>query len=185
MVGRILFGLLLFLAAAAVQADDTPIISGYGTANPEVPELAQYDFFLGEWRVDMNYMGADGNWHAVPDPAHVKTFFHADGRTLQTIFTTPGGFFSTDIRSFDTEDGVWRVQFLNSKAQRWHSFASVWEEDRMVTLVPGGYGGDGPDIRTEMVDISEAGFTNNVYRQTPEGTWLHTYRMNYVRVAQE
>ncbi|NVJ99734.1 MAG: hypothetical protein HWE25_16405 [Alphaproteobacteria bacterium] len=183
MVGRFFFGTCLFLFALAARAEDVPIISGYGAANPDVPELAQYSFFLGEWRVDMNYFGDDGNWHAVPDPAHVKTFFHADGRTLQTIFTTPGGFFSTDIRSYDAKAGVWRVQFLNAKSQRWHSFTSKWEKDKMVTQVPGGFGGDGPDIRSEMRDISDAGFASNVFAKRPDGTWLHTYKLNYVRLT--
>jgi len=176
-----LFCLVLFLAVTpATVASDT----AYGAPYAEVPELTQFSFFLGDWRVDMTYMGADGNWHKVPDPAHVKAFFMADGRTLQTIFTTPGGFFSTDVRSYDAKAGLWRAQFLNAKAQRWHSFTSQWLEDKMVTHVPGGYGGDGPDVKTEMTDITPDGFTNNVYRKMEDGSWLHTYRMYYVREAQ-
>jgi len=173
-----LFCLVLFLSVtpAAVASD-----GAYGTPNAEVPELAQFEFFLGDWRVDMTYMGEDGGWHAVAEPAHVKTFFHADGRTLQTIFTTPKGFFSTDVRSYDTKAGLWRAQFLNAKAQRWHSFTSQWTDGKMATIVPGGYGGDGPDIKTEMTDITSDGFTNNVYRKMQDGSWLHTYKMYYVR----
>lgn len=167
------------------NAQDTPIVSGYGASDPAVPELGQYDFFRGDWRVDMRYRTEDGSWQQVPSPARVRAFFHADGRTFQTIFTTESGFFSTDIRSWDVARRVWRVHFLNANDQRWHDFEAAMADGKMMTFVPGGYGGNGPDIKTEIGDISENQFTNNVFQRLEDGTWHHTYKMSYVREAHE
>ena len=166
------------------QAQAAPPLSfnNFGHSDPAVPELAQYDFFRGKWRVDIQYLDEGGLWQAAQSPAYVTAFFHQDGRTLQTIFTTPGGFFSTDIRSFNIKTGKWQVMFLNAKRQRWHQFEASQVADMMVTIVPGGYGGDEAfDVKTEIGDISQDRFVNKVYQTDTAGSWRHVYIMTYER----
>lgn len=150
----------------------------YGSPDKSIPELAQFQYYLGTWEVAMEMRQADGSFQKIPTKMGFEARFLDDHRTLQTQFTTANGFFSTDLRTYNLETGKWEALFLNAKAQRWHQFTSYLLEDKMTTFVKGGYSGK-EDFDVKVVDtvISETYFQKEVYHSRDNmKTWTLMYK---------
>ena len=154
--------------------------SDYGHADKSIPELAQFEYYLGEWTSEMEIKLEDGTFKKLDVIATIKGKFLDDHRTYQSQFTTPKGFFSTDIRSFNTSTKEWDALFLNAQAQRWHKFNSKIVDGNMTTIVKGGYSGK-EDFDLKIIDtiISDSHYLKNVYRSI-DGmkTWEITYKID-------
>ena len=173
-------GLILLLTAMASLAND-PVDSDYGQADiSEVAEHAELNFMRGDWTIHISMM-QEGKWQELPDPAHLKAYFHQDGATFQTEFTTDG-FFPTDIRAFNRQTGRWQVRFINARRQRWNQTEYLLEDGHRVTLVPGGYSGS-EDFDVKGIDTieSKTEFIRMIYRSSARGAtdWRPIYRMRY------
>lgn len=157
----------------------------FGEADESTVELAQFEYFRGQWDVEIAVKQDDGSFKVSKDKATVKGYYHTDGKTFQSIFTTSNGAFTTDIRSYNIEKDKWQVMFMNAKAQRWHSFEAGLENGNMVTNVTGGYSGKEKfDIKIIDKDVSRNKFTKEVYRSYDNGEkWQKIYIMNYKRKA--
>ncbi|MBT5186765.1 MAG: hypothetical protein HOH19_10455 [Kordiimonadaceae bacterium] len=146
-----------------------------------IDQLAQFEYMVGNWQVNMNIRQDDGTFKAIEDTAKVKAFYHHDGRTFQSIFTMENGFYSTDLRTYNVVENEWQIMFLNAKAQRWHKFSASVEEGTMTTIIPGGYSGkEDFDIKVLDLEISDNSFVKHVYQSNDSGqSWVHLYIMNY------
>jgi len=178
------FLLIVIFYQSTFYASSDQQTNEFGYADPSVTELAQYEYLRGNWRIEMEMLNKDGKFQKLPNPFFLKGYFHSDHRTFQSVFTSEKGFFSTDIRSFNKETGKWKVLFLNAKAQRWHSFEASLEDNKMTTIVLGGYSGkESFDIKAVHYDITENSFSGNVYRSIDSGkTWQHVYKMRFNKI---
>lgn len=155
----------------------------YEAADPEIAELAQYEYMRGEWEVTIHVAEEDGTFRQTENKATVRGFFLPDGRSFQTIFSTSDGALTTDIRSFNVKTKKWQILFLNAKAQRWHQFEAYMINGVMQTIVPGGYSGN-EDFDIKIIDrrITDQGFTKDVYRREKgSDVWAHIYIMDYIK----
>lgn len=123
----------------------------FGYADPAIPELAQFEYYRGVWIAEMEMKQEDGTFKKLDTKATIVGKFLDDHRTYQSQFTTPDGFFSTDIRSYNITTKKWEALFLNARDQRWHRFTSSVVEGQMTTIVKGGYSGQ-EDFDLKVVD---------------------------------
>jgi len=151
----------------------------FGYADPEIPELSQFEYYRGVWKSTLEMRQDDGTFKKLDVVATIKGKFLEDHRTFQTQFTTPNGFFSTDIRTFNIEIKKWKALFLNSKSQRWHEFTSSLVDDKMTTIVIGGYSGKEEfDIKVVDTIISDLKYLKNVYYSYDDlKTWELVYKI--------
>ena len=155
----------------------------FGTADPEYIELSQFEYMRGKWIIDMQMSDDDGQFRKLPNQAFVHGFYHSDGRSFQTVFTTGNGFFSTDIRSYNFKMKKWKIMFLNATAQRWHQFEASYSDNEMTTIIPGGYSGEEKfDIKAIDRDITKDGYIKHVYYSYDDGlNWIKKYIMTASR----
>ncbi len=158
----------------------------FGAPDETIAEHSQFSYMRGDWDATMVSIDADGNRTELPATAHVTGFYHRDGKIFQTCFATDT-FFSTDIRAYDTEQGVWRAHFLDANAQRWNGFTVQKMGDTMQTIVPGGFSGkEAFDVKTVVSEISEDGFRSKVYSSADgQETWTQTFELIYRRADPE
>lgn len=153
----------------------------YGEADPSIPELSQFEYMRGLWEVTMFMAQEDGSFEELANKATVRAFYHEDGRSFQSIFSTTAGGFTTDIRTYNIEEKKWQILFMNARAQRWHKFEAQIVDGNMQTFVEGGYSGLEPhDIKIIDQEISGNSFTKHVFRRMEgEDEWKNTYIMQY------
>ena len=177
--------LLIFLYQPTLIASEAQQLNEFGYADSSIAELAQLEYLRGNWRIEMEILNEDGNFQKLPNPFFLEGSFLSDHQTFQSIFTSEKGFFSTDIRSFNKETGKWKILFLNAKAQRWHSFEASLVDDKMTTIVPGGYSGkENFDVKAVHSDITESSFSGNIYQSVDSGkTWQHVYKMKFKKIS--
>lgn len=175
----LLFFPLLFSVEFSVLADQID----FGAADPSVPALSQFEYMRGIWDVTIHMAQEDGTFKQTENKATVRAFYHSDGRSFQTIFSTSVGGFTTDIRTYNLEEEKWQILFMNARAQRWHKFEAEMIDDTMQTFVEGGYSGSEPfDIKIIDKDIDTEKFTKEVYRRAKgEQNWRKIYIMEYVK----
>ncbi len=171
--------LLLFSVGNSVHADQ----NDFGNADTAVPALSQFEYMRGIWDVTIHMAQEDGTFIQTENKATVRAFYHPDGRSFQTIFSTTAGGFTTDIRTYNIEVEKWQILFMNARAQRWHKFEAEMVDDTMQTFVEGGYSGSEPfDIKIIDKNIDEQKFTKEVYRRAKgEQNWRKIYIMEYVK----
>lgn len=156
----------------------------YGFADNSIPELAQFEYYQGEWKSQMEMKQDNGTFKKLEAIATIKGNFLEDHKTFQSQFTTDKGFFSTDIRTFNTTTKEWNALFLNAKAQRWHEFTSKIVDGKMTTIVRGGYSGK-EEFDVKVVDsvITRSHYLKKVYRSTDQmKTWDLVYKINVKKV---
>ncbi len=171
------FSLLLLLQIQSSLGND------FGSPDPSIPELKQFEYLLGSWDVKMELRQEDGSFLKLDTEANVKAYFHQDGKSLQTIFSTNKGGFTTDIRTFNLETKKWQVLFMNAKAQRWHGFEASLVDGKMTTLVEGGDSGQ-EEYVVKIIDgdISADSFTKEIFHSRDDGdSWTKVYIMNFKR----
>lgn len=173
--------LLLIAFGSAAHADQ----SEFGSANPSIPELSQFEYMQGLWDVTIHIAQDDGSFKQSENKATVRAFYHQDGRSFQTIFTTATGAFTTDIRTYNIQEKKWQVLFMNARAQRWHKFEAEVIDGNMQTFVEGGYSGSEPyDIKIIDMDVMEQSFTKEVFRRAKgDEAWNKIYIMQYARTG--
>lgn len=175
----IIIGLLL-LSFGASQAQNE-----FGYADKSIPELKQFEYYRGMWVSELEMRQDDGSFKKIEGGAQVTGRFLDDHRTFQSQFTTPNGFYSTDIRTYNTTTKQWEALFLNAKAQRWHQFTSKLIDGQMTTIVRGGYSGK-EDFDIKVVDsiINQNQFHKDVYRSSDDmDTWVLTYKIDLKKVS--
>ena len=155
-----------------------------GYADHSIPELAQFEYYRGEWTSQMKMKQDDGTFKKLDAVATIKGKFLGDHKTFQSQFTTDKGFFSTDIRTFNTTTKEWNALFLNANAQRWHEFTSKITDGKMTTIVKGGYSGkEAFDVKIVDTVISDSHFLKNVYQSRDEMiTWDLVYKIDVKKV---
>lgn len=161
------------------------IITDYGYADPSIPELAQFEYYRGVWTAEMEMKQEDGTFKKLETTATIVNKFLDDHKTFQSQFTTPDGFFSTDIRTFNTATKQWQALFLNAQAQRWHTFMCKLVDGKMTTVVSGGYSGK-EDFDIKVVDevINDRQFKKNVYQSKDQmKTWELVYKIMVKKLA--
>lgn len=169
--------ILLFTFILSPQDGD------FGYADPSIPELAQMEYYRGVWGNEIE-MIQEGELVKLDFDSEVTGRFLRDHKTFQTEFTASNGFYSTDIRTYDTLKNEWRALFLNADAQRWHEFTMELVGDQMITMVLGGYSGkEAFDVKTVDTIKSPDHYVKNVYQSTDGGeSWELTYRINAKRI---
>jgi len=175
------FALLLFLAITNIAHAEQ---STFGEADKSVAALSQFEYLRGEWEVSIQARQDDGSFKLLKNKASVRGFYHQDGRSFQTIFSTVSGGFTTDIRSYNLEENKWQILFMNATAQRWHKFEASLIDGIMVTYVAGGYSGrEEYDVRIIDKDITDAHFIKEVFHSRNNGeSWQKIYIMNFSRI---
>ncbi len=156
----------------------------FGFADKSIPEMSQFEYYRGVWKSDIEVKQDDGTFKKLESAATVKAQFLEDHKTFQTQFTTPDGFFSTDLRTFDTTKKEWKALFLNANAQRWHQFTCEFMDGKMTTLVVGGYSGKEKfDIKGVDTVVSDKSYQRNIYYSYDSmATWELVYKMYYTRI---
>lgn len=156
----------------------------YGFADNTVTELSEFEYYRGEWKITMEKKLNDGTFEKLNFEATIKAEFLEDHKTFQTQFIGSRGFFSTDVRTYNTKTKQWEALFINAKAQRWHKFTSKIIEGKMTTLVKGGYSGKEEfDVKAVDTVISETEYLRNIYHSTDQMvTWKHIYRISAKRI---
>lgn len=179
---KILTGFLFVWAASNTVTAQSLDLSLYGIPDTSRPEYAEQAYLRGEWQAKMVFIHPDGVREPLDAIGKITAFYHSDGKTLQTCFKAPG-FYSTDIQAFDEKLGKWRAHFLNANLQRWSHFSVKKSEAQMVRMVPGGFAGDGADVKTVARDISDTQFIADVYAKSVEtGEWVQNYELTYTRM---
>jgi len=151
----------------------------FGFADNSIPELSQFNYYRGVWNTQMELKQEDGTFKKLEAVATVKGVFLEDHKTFQSQFTTPKGFFSTDVRTFNTTTKEWKALFLNANSQRWHKFTSKIVDEKMTTIVIGGYSGKEEfDIKGVDTVISDNNYQRNIYYSYDDmKTWVLVYKM--------
>ena len=171
--------IIFLLAFLSFSSSYSQSVTDYGFADPSIPELSQYEYYRGVWHTTMEMKQEDGSFKELEFTATVTGRFLEDHKTFQSQFTSPSGFFSTDLRTYNTTTKEWQALFLNAKAQRWHEFTSKIIEEKMTTMVLGGYSGkEAFDIKGIDTVISNTHYQRNIYRSY-DGmkTWKLIYKM--------
>jgi len=155
----------------------SPTVFGY--ADTSIPELSQFEYYRGLWHTKMEMKQEDGTFKMLDFVATVKGMFLEDHKTFQSQFTSPSGFFSTDLRTFNTNTKEWKALFLNANAQRWHEFTTKIIDGKMTTIVLGGYSGKEEfDIKAVDTVISDTNYQRNIYQSYDAmKTWVLVYKM--------
>lgn len=158
--------------------------SEFGYADKSIPELSQFEYFRGVWSTTMEMKQEDGTFKKLNVVATVKEWFLDDHKTFQSQFTTPDGFFSTDLRTWNTTTKEWKALFLNANAQRWHEFTCKMENGKMTTIVLGGYSGKEEfDIKGVDTVISDNAYHRDIYYSYDHmKTWTLVYKMDAKKV---
>jgi len=171
------FTFLLSFGQGTVKAE-------FGFADSTIPELSQYEYYRGVWNTKMEMKQKNGAFIKLDAIATVKGQFLEDHKTFQSQFTTPDGFFSTDVRTFNTITKEWKALFINAKAQRWHEFTSKIVDGKMTTIVIGGYSGKEKfDIKAVDNIISDNNYQRNIYYSYDQmKTWVLVYKMYATKV---
>jgi hypothetical protein len=156
----------------------------YGFADNSIPELAQFEYYRGEWRSEMEMKQKDDTFKKLEVNATIQGKYLDDHKTFQSQFTTNKGFFSTDIRTYNSTTKEWRALFLNAKAQRWHEFTSKVVDGKMTTIVKGGYSGKEEfDVKIVDVVITDSHYLKNVYYSTNQNkTWELVYKISVKKI---
>lgn len=171
--------IIILLAFLSGISTFSQVPSDYGFADPAIPELSQYEYYKGLWHIYMEMKQEDGTFKMLEFEATVIGQFLEDHKTFQSQFIGPNGFFSTDLRTYNTNEKEWQALFLNAKAQRWHEFTSKINDGKMTTMVLGGYSGkEAFDVKAVDTVISEIHYQRNIY-QSYDGrkTWELVYKM--------
>ena len=84
----------------------------YGFADTSIPELAQFEYYRGTWKSEMEMKQQDGTFKKLEATATIRGKYLGDHRTFQSQFTTDRGFFSTDIRTYNTTTQKWHALFF-------------------------------------------------------------------------
>jgi len=156
----------------------------YGFADKSTPELAQFEYYRGKWKSEMEMKQKDGTFKKLEVNATIQGKYLEDHKTFQSQFTTNKGFFSTDIRTYNSITKEWHALFLNAKAQRWHEFTSKIVDGKMTTIVKGGYSGKEEfDVKIVDVVITDSHYLKNVYHSNDQSkTWQLVYKINVKKV---
>ena len=156
----------------------------YGFADNSIPELAQFEYYRGEWRSEMEMKQKDDTFKKLEVNAIIQGKYLDDHKTFQSQFTTNNGFFSTDIRTYNSTTKEWRALFLNAKAQRWHEFTSKVVDGKMTTIVKGGYSGKEEfDVKIVDVVITDSHYLKNVYYSTNQNKrWELVYKISVTKI---
>lgn len=167
---------LLIVSYFSIQAQSA---EDFGYADPSIPELAQFAYYRGVWQSKLEIKQKNGSFKKIEGGAQITGRFLDDHKTFQSQFTTPDGFFSTDIRTYNVTTNQWEALFLNANAQRWHKFTSQLIDDKMTTFVIGGYSGE-EDFDIKVVDtiIDSNQFLKEVFQSKDNGdSWVLTYKI--------
>jgi len=180
---KIFFKITLFLLIPISILANAQEIK-HGRPDTTNKTFSQFSYLIGSWSIDMKMRNKTGEFVLLPNKGQLKGFYHQDGRTVQTIFTTPKGFFSTDIRAYDLKSNKWRAHFLNAKSQRWHNFESKLEDGKMITMVKGGFSGKEPyDVRIIHHNFSQNSFSGEIFHSADGGkNWHQVYQMEFSRL---
>ena len=176
-----LFLILTISSFSFLNAQNKP---DYGFADQAIPELSQFEYYCGEWKSEMEMKQEDGTFKKLEFVATVTGKFLEDHKTFQSQFTNTNGFFSTDIRTFNTTTKIWEALFLNATAQRWHEFTSRVVDGKMTTIVLGGYSGkESFDVKAVDEVITDRLYLRNVYYSIDKmKTWELVYKINVKKV---
>jgi len=158
--------------------------SDYGFADTSISELSQFEYYRGEWTSQMEMRQEDGTFKKLNAISTIKGKFLDDHKTFQSQFTTTNGFFSTDVRTFNTTSKKWEALFLNAKAQRWHKFTSSIVDGKMTTIILGGYSGkENFDVKSVDSVITDRHYLKNIYYSMDKmKTWILVYKISVKKV---
>lgn len=172
---------IILLTATKVLLSQTT--SPYGFADSSITELAQFEYYIGDWKAEMEMRQPDGSFKLISTAMAISGKFLDDHITYQSQFTTANGFFSTDLRTYNHKTKQWEALFLNAKAQRWHHFTASLKDGKMTTIVMGGYSGkEGFDVKTVDTVISDNQYLKHVYHSKDEmKTWTLMYKTTVTR----
>ena len=176
---KVILSLLIFSISLYSQKN-----TDYGYADKSIPELSQFEYFRGEWKIAIEQKQSDDSYKLIKTKSKLIAKFLDDHKTFQTQFTNDKGFFSTDIRTYSKSEKKWKALFLNSRDQRWHKFTSTFINGEMVSIVIGGYSGNKEfDIKVIDTIISKTHFKKNIYKSDDNmKTWKLVYRMDYKKI---
>ncbi len=187
---KYLSGLILAVSLCASTALSVSRASGadfdeqFGQADiTSAPEYGQWMFMRGEWDVTILVLQDDGSITELPQKPRVRAYYLEDGQIFQSEVSMGGGtvFFSTQIKAYSHDKKKWINNFVNSMRQRWQTTESQWQDGQMVSLVPGGYGGDEPFIAKEVLtEIEPDRILLKLYRSHDDGKSWEEQKMSMI-----
>jgi len=100
---------ILRLVVRAAPALVAGVLAAQGPASPELPpESRQFDFWIGEWEVNLRIRGEDGTWPDASVAATAKIHPVLGGKAVLELWDSrPIVGFS--LRWFDAEAGEWKL----------------------------------------------------------------------------
>lgn len=184
-VKKIILGQLLFIvfSGLSAQAQST---NAFGHSDPSHPAYSQFEYYRGQWKSSIEMRQSDGTFKKLAGGAYVVGRYLDDHKTFQSQFTTPDGFFSTDIRAYNMSTQQWEALFLNANDQRWHQFTSKLLNGKMTTLVKGGYSGkEAFDLKIIDTQLSSTQMLKEVFKSWDQSqSWILTYRIRMTRISE-
>ncbi len=183
------------LTTVAVLLTLTTAFAQEDTMSNELPapaaEMAQLDWFLGEWDVVSRFLGEDGNWveenltteHTAILGGHV-IFEHFGG----PVFLAP--FEAWSLRKYNVNTGKWEQRWVDVTPGGFADWTGTWDE---ATRTFTGHANrtlneDGTVMETAVrevfFDITDDAFSWK-YERTKDGgqTWTVTWTLDYTRRA--
>ncbi len=132
----------------------------FGRPNPDAPpELAQFDFMIGEFDCIDEIRSPDGKWNRTVAIWNASYFLNGHGIQDQYWCDT---FATSNIRIFDPERGKWFVNFVMMPSQRvgagQHIGSQVETEDGPTMVMWAGAPDRKNGSRLTFYDITDNGF---------------------------
>lgn len=104
------------------------------------PEAADFDFWIGDWRIEQKILRQDGSW--LPLEARTSVSATLDGCALIEHWEGEVQFFwegmsqpelmkGLSVRAFDAEAGVWSIHWMDSRTPRFGTpYRGRFQDDR-------------------------------------------------------
>lgn len=174
-IGLLAMGLLA-VGATQAMAQDTPALyqpdpdSPIGERNENAPpELARYDFVIGDWDATVTFTKPDGS--KVKGKARWHNIWIGNGYVVMQEWRSPYTV-GSEFRSYDAEKKKWLGQniYFNSD---WRATEIEFSDGNMIVFNPHAKDKNGPFINRETYyDISENAFKIKSDRSYDGGkTW--------------
>jgi hypothetical protein len=156
------------------------------------PEARQFDFWIGEWRINQTILQADGSWlelaattNVTPSLNGCALIEHWQGKVL---FFWEGmkeaePLLGLSVRSFDPKTGKWFIYWMDSRNRRFGVFEGKFKDGK-GEFFRSGTTRDGKPLlsRITFSGITETAVAWELAISTNEGkTWQALWKMDMKR----
>jgi len=159
------------------------------------PEARQFDFWLGEWSVRQEILGADGGWLELGARSRVSRALAGCAlveRWQGTVLffwegmTEPEAIDGLSVRAWDPAGGAWAIHWMDTRSPRFSDPYVGGFEDGTGTFLRATVGpGGAPGLaRIRFYDIGEDALSWDLAVSADDGSsWTTVWRMAFTRVG--